>query len=548
MEAGNPKRAAVRLVATLGGAVLTVGLLIATAYLAGERPAKPADQDQAAWELVETGESYRLPQSAEPVTPVATPPVAAEYQPPVYEAPRVAQKPPSAPATPPAKAQPPSTEWSGPVTIHNPAAYGPPEDDSLPPIPTATTGAPPEPPVLARIPDATVRAELQPQAGRPPVAWTPTETLPGLGSSEPLASGTPAGRSMVPTKVRPLRDLGPSQGAALLSYTASTNDLSKRLASEVQAGFQLGKSGAVYAARGKFVGVLRRIALAKDAESGSNDHARALAEGLRTLDDADDFVPRGDALEAELDVAAIASSHGLRLLGEAASPHEAIARYSQHAAQQLALAAAGEPAGSMALYGLGKAYARLEAQGDDPTAGRKGTVMYRAAVDSNADNFLAANELGVRLARNGRYQQASEVLRQAAARPTAIATVHANLAAVEERLGNRETARLAQQHSERLAQDERATGQVSRRHGIEWVAPEQFRRGVPQQVAAAPVAQPAPVAPSTVAQPAQGGWSGFLAKAKRATGWSSPQPPATAGTPGSYASPPVMASQPRVVR
>ena len=65
---------------------------------------------------------------------------------------------------------------------------------------------------------------------------------------------------------------------------------------------------------------------------------------------------------------------------------------------------------SMALYGLGKSYARLEAQGGDTTAGRKSLVMYRAAIGAHPQNFLAANELGVRLAQGGRYEQASEVL------------------------------------------------------------------------------------------------------------------------------------------
>ena len=63
----------------------------------------------------------------------------------------------------------------------------------------------------------------------------------------------------------------------------------------------------------------------------------ALAEGLRTLDDADDFVPRGDALEAELDVAAIARSHGVGIVsdsGRVVAPHEAVARYAQHAARR----------------------------------------------------------------------------------------------------------------------------------------------------------------------------------------------------------------------
>ena len=67
---------------------------------------------------------------------------------------------------------------------------------------------------------------------------------------------------------------------------------------------------------------------------------------------------------------------------------------------------------------LGKTYARLESQGDTD-AGRKSAVMFRAAMQTHPQNYLAANELGVRLARDGHYQQAGEVLRMAARRPEA---------------------------------------------------------------------------------------------------------------------------------
>lgn len=565
MEAGTPKHAARRLAVTGGGIVLTVGLLIATALVAGRRADRPTSTQTAAAGLIDSGASYELPQTAEPMTPVVA--NAPAYPAPVYEEPRVTQQQPTAaPAVAPKPPSPPqqqASEWSGPVTIHNPAAFGPPEDDSFPSMPT---GAPPEPRRVASLAPRLlpkVPTLAPPAGGEPPIAWEPAPPLLDKPVDKPEqiaeaeASDEGPARTLA-TAVRPLKELAASKGQEeLLSYTVSTNDLSKRLSGDVQAGFQLGKSGAVYAARSRFVGVLRQIAQAKDAEAGSNDHATALAEGLRTLDDADDFVPRGNALEAELDVAAIASSHGLRLVGEATSSHAAIARYSQHAAEKLAQAAAGEPAGSMALYGLGKTYARLEAQGDDATAGRKGTVMFRAAVDANTENYLAANELGVRLARAGRYQQASKVLRLAATQPAAIAQIHANLAAVEERIGNEQTAVLAKSHSERLAQSERANGQVSRRLGVEWVAPDQFRRGSPQQVAAAPVAPiaapqptPLPAYPSVPPQRVESGWSGFVAKAKRVTGWSStPEPPVAPGPPVGYGQPPLMIAQPqRVVR
>ncbi|QDT70811.1 hypothetical protein MalM25_37670 [Planctomycetes bacterium MalM25] len=553
MEAANPKRAALRLAAAAGGVMLTACLAGAALLLLALRPSVPESSPQATppvWRAESLAASdglagsYHLPPEA--FTPVHAGPLLAPHRPapaPVY----VEPEPLNEPAEEAIASSEPSTDNAvvGPITIHNPAATGPPEDDSLPPIPTEA-GQTPGVDVVGDQPGPAFMAS----AGKPPIGWEPGGALFDM-PGEPLADLASEGlaEEITPPVARPEPPVVDRE--ALLNYTNSTNDLSRRLTGEVRSAFQLGKSGAVYAARSRFVAVLRRIALAKDAEEGSSRHATALAEGLRTLDDADDFVPRGDALEAELDVAAIAASHGLGLVTEAkpAAPHEAIARYSQHAAERLAEAVAGEPSGSMALYGLGKTYTRLEAQSSDPNAGRKSLVMYRAAVDTHRENYLAANELGVRLASAGRYQQAREVLRRAAAQPTAIATVHANLAKIESRLGHAGAAVLSQQQSDQLAQQERAAGDVSRRHGVQWVSPDAFRRADPNAVAyATPPARPvaAPVVyeqPAPPAQPSRS-WSGFWRDTKQKLGWSSGAP---APTPYAPATP--VASQPqRIVR
>lgn len=556
MEAANPQRAVIRLALALGGVMLTVCLVSAAVALLVLRSGKPAPVAQATSASEEVysvstplRDSYQLPTEA--LTPVTSGPLLAPVrnQPPLYVEPEPAAHPEPTPPTIAEIEAPETVAENGPVTIHNPAAFGPPEDGSLPPLPTEVTS---EESLVESEESEPLAPELVASAGKPPVGWEPPTTpidapgepLADLVREEPAETFEPPVVPAPPTVDR----------EALLSYTSSTNDLSRRLTGEVRSGFQLGKSGAVYAARSRFITVLRRIALAKDAAEGASRHADALAAGLRTLDDADDFVPRGDALESELDVPAIAASHGLGLLPDAAviAPHEAIARYSQHAAQLLAEAAAGEPSGSMALYGLGKSYARLEAQSNDPNAGRKSLVMYRAAVDTHSQNYLAANELGVRLARVGRYDQACDVLRKAAAQPTAIATVHANLAAIEARLGHAGAAVIAQQQSDQLAQQERASGAVSRRHGVQWVSPDAFRRADPHVASYAAPAATAPASPVAYEQPtpqaeSPSGWSGFWQGAKQKLGWSSvPQAPAPVAT---YPSAIPIASQPqRIVR
>ena len=585
MEAANPKRATLRLAAALGGVLLTLTLGVATAAVLtlrySDSPVAMAPISEApTYVSAEPIASYHLPYGAITslgeeafVSMTSAPPT---FAPPTYEP---VTLPTATPTTPIAAAPQPSfpttTVDGGATMIYNPAALGPPEDDTIPGLPTTQR--------LQRVAMAPTNGPLFPKTSDPdpgqrdgPSGFATTPIDEPKSSTLERKTG-PTAEAIVPdTTPRDLRELAAASNETLLSYTASTKELSRRLEPEVQAGFELGKSGAVYAARAKFVEVLRKVALAKDAADGSTRCSTALADGLRKLDEADDFIPKGSALEAELDVAAIANSHGIKLASGSGpvAPHEAIAQYSQHSATRLAEAVAGEPAGSMALYGLGKSYARLEAQEGDTTAGRKSLVMYRAALDAHAQNFLAANELGVRLAQSGRYEQASRVLRVAASQPGAIATVHANLAAIEDKLGREQAAVAAQQQSQRLAQRERAAGEVSRRHGVEWVDPNAFRQATAPgmtpstPMATAPVSQPnaqqgaapppgrpqqgptlhGPRQPSAMQPyPAQqvepSGWQSFVRAAKRATGWSKepavqPQPTVA----------PVVASQPRVYR
>src|SRR5262249_59168340 len=99
------------------------------------------------------------------------------------------------------------------------------------------------------------------------------------------------------------------QPAAALAWVPTKSELTNQLLPAVQRGYNLAQHGAFFAARTEFIQVLRRVAQAKDAGSNTDDHARALAAGLRALDEASDFVPQGVQLEAELDVRKVASSH-----------------------------------------------------------------------------------------------------------------------------------------------------------------------------------------------------------------------------------------------
>jgi tetratricopeptide (TPR) repeat protein len=146
----------------------------------------------------------------------------------------------------------------------------------------------------------------------------------------------------------------------------------------------------------------------------------------------------------------------------------------------------------MALHGLGKIYARLAERADDDVhLNRKAMTMYSAALGARPDNHLAANELGVLLARNGRPAEAARMFERTIDL-AASATAYHNLAVAQRKLGMWGQAATNEQESQRLAAWERATGAVSRRAGVAWVSPAEMTGGVrptsvPRAVAAASV-------------------------------------------------------------
>ena len=301
------------------------------------------------------------------------------------------------------------------------------------------------------------------------------------------------------------RGTAPAQAPAALAYPATKSELTNQLLPAVQRGYNLAQHGAFYAARTEFIQVLRRVAQAKDAGSSSDDHARALAAGLRALDEADDFVPQGVQLEAELDVRKVASSHRtpvLRDYPEEVLPQEAVVLYHSYAQQELSIAASGEQAGSMALYGLGKVYARLaERRDDDVQFTRSALTMYSAALDACPDNHMAANEMGVILCRTGHAAEAVDRFTRAIdLAPNA--TAYHNLAVAQQKLGMAGQAAANEQESQRMAALDRSTGAVSRRAGVQWVSPAEMAR-VTQPVAPGTATQN----PETAARPTTTGQS-----------------------------------------
>jgi tetratricopeptide (TPR) repeat protein len=284
------------------------------------------------------------------------------------------------------------------------------------------------------------------------------------------------------------RDRGPVEATSPVDipYTPAASELTSQLLPPVQRGYDLAQRGALFAAQTEFVQVLRRVAQAKDTASRSDEHSRALAAGLRAIDEAEDFVPKGTQLEADLDLRTVASSHRTPVLRDYPAEivaHQAAVLYLSFAQSQLAKAVAGEQAGSMALYGLGKIHARLaERNDDDVQSTQRATAMFSAALAARPDNHLAANELGVLLCRSGHAATAAPLFERAIdGAPSALA--YHNLAVAQQKLGMHGQAAANEQESQRLAAWERTSGAVSQRAGIQWVTPAEMAR----------VAQPTPL-------------------------------------------------------
>lgn len=260
----------------------------------------------------------------------------------------------------------------------------------------------------------------------------------------------------------------------------------------VQRAFSLANRGMLYSARREFLRALRTLAHAKDASVGGREFSRKLSSGIRTLDESDDFLPHGSQLESEMYLETIVSSHHTSLLKNGCatnvSPPAAIEAYHDQVADQLGMAMAGEPAGSMALYGLARIHQHFAMKDavDSMANVDKAVALHRAALLAHPRNHLAANEAGVLLARQGRLVKATSMLERAAyLAPTSVG--HHNLAAVQLRRGQHKLANATAKQARILSmQQQTAADRVGA--GVAWVDPRSFVNGtVPNSPAVAAV-------------------------------------------------------------
>jgi hypothetical protein len=235
---------------------------------------------------------------------------------------------------------------------------------------------------------------------------------------------------------------------------------------------QAAERRALYTARAEFLEALRQLAENRPAAESAEPPATVFAEAFATLEEADDFVAHVASGHWPRDAARIAATHrsaASKTLPAQATSASAARHYVRFASQRLAMALGESSQVSWALHGLGKVHVLLAAEPSSvvPNPHLKAEAMYDAAVRTDRRNWQAANELGVLLAKQGRYAEAAVHLQQSVAVQPRGESLH-NLAVVLHHCGQTAQARELHQHSLAMGYGR----PTSRRPEVIWVSPD----------------------------------------------------------------------------
>lgn len=338
----------------------------------------------------------------------------------------------------------------------------------------------------------------------PTVPTMPTAEGPAAPHENPIAepeqdaASQPVSRPAAATSAGPKPPLAPAADPEPAEQrrpeiaNGALQAVAAKAEQRARGAFVLAGRGAVYSARAELVDTLRMVAEALDAQSAMTQRSDALAAGLNALKEVDDFTPRGGQPERRVDLRHVISGHRTDVLKDA--DHESLTSllaaqaYYTYAQEKLAVAGGRLPAASLALFGLGKLQMAQPARGADPETSTiaKAMVFQQAALLVESRNFLAANELGVLLARVGQWNDARRVLRHGVA-TFPQAELWKNLATVHGQLGEMQLAQLAHREAERAAMQTRgwqASHELDNGGGfVRWVTPQRFAQSVGQDTA-----------------------------------------------------------------
>ena len=277
-----------------------------------------------------------------------------------------------------------------------------------------------------------------------------------------------------------------------LSNQGTSAVVERRAMEHIEYGNSLAMRGAGHAAKQEFLQALHIVAESNDAQRQSRQSTTSLASGLLALEEAADFL--GDMQMQDRNLATMIGSHRSRVLSEqearSLSPIQAMQAYYYFAEQRFSDAGGASPTASLALYSLGKLLLSptQPSNGGHPIDQTKAMVMFRSSLATDSTNHRSANELGVLMARNGRFQQSKELL-LSSLRNQPTQEAWKNLAKVHENLGETALASLARSEETALSHSNQLAANQQK---ARWVTSQTFEQQAAQSQAFAPSAQPVP--------------------------------------------------------
>ena len=307
-------------------------------------------------------------------------------------------------------------------------------------------------------------------------------------------AGASASRVSIYAPQAPLHELSvpvaQREGPMIAASTAGIGDANAQVMAMNERAMQMAQKGMLFAAKTELLSALALAAQGLDAQQGTSTHAAALAAGLTALTEADDFSPVAGSNSNGARVAEITKGHRTARLAAGRDVPAIVAQqqYLGFAQEQLAIALGDEPAAAKSLYLLGRIHTSLAGAASQTQSlhAPRAIVFHQAALAVDGRNHLAANELGVLLARYGQLADARLALQHSLSIQPEVETWH-NLAIVHQRLGEVELARLAEKERQMLEQSIGARSQPDKL--ITWVDPKTFAAsGTAEAVVSQPTA------------------------------------------------------------
>ena len=325
-----------------------------------------------------------------------------------------------------------------------------------------------------------------PPSHEPPLVYPIVESdSPPLDSPPQLAESFPGPDTKTDVQRLPADAAVPQRpGSTFAATGAPVSDqalsaVREQVAAMNRKAVKLAQRGALYSARAELLEALRLLAQTHDAHSGTTQRTSALAAALTAMEEADDFTPTkagaavnpGDMIRAH-QTPVLKRIDAARLAPLTCSQH-----YFAYAQQQLAQATGGQAAAASPLSLLGMVHGHLagESSGGRSSHTARAIVFHQATLAIDPKHHRSANELGVLWARCGEWAAARAVLLTSLQSQPTPSAWH-NLAAVHERLGEKELAQLARNEARLLAPKTPAEAGMP---SVEWVDPATFAAKTP---------------------------------------------------------------------